>query len=372
MLLEKARWFNDAQAAAVLTIDDLANGWLDMDGSGPQPANDWGFACRGANSIYRYFENNILQKHPEIRFTVFTVFGRHCCDMVSGNYPGEAGDIFESDEFLRMLEHIVASGSEIGYHGHHHGPPNATVDPNTWGKEYEYFGHEKYREIMSRDLQRLHDAAGIRVLGGRSPRYQYDVGIVRMVSDLGFKWWSFDYTPYEAACGYRGDVFDFPTNVSGGVFTASPGSVRGRIREFLSPSPESRIEKMIRAGQVVTVTEHFQRSRPDGKRQTPTVFDDVDSLLRIFGILRRYDIWYATCSDIAHYRDSHDFTEIRPLDGGRVELTYSGRWDKPFLTVVSNRSSLRHIDAGDPIDGVLKRPGLWVYNDVPEGIYTAP
>ena len=371
MFAEKARWFNNAQAAAVLTLDDLANGWLDMDGSGLQPANDWGFACRGQNSIYRYFEDRILQAHPEIRFTVFTVFGRHCCDMVRGGLPGQAGSIFESDEFVRMLEHIVSTGNEIAYHGHHHGPPNATIDPSTWGKEYEYFGRPEYRRIVSDDLQRLHEITGIEVLGGRSPRYQYDEGIVEMVSELGLRWWSFDYTPFESAWAYRGDVLGFPTNLPGNVFPTSPRSLRDRIWSVISMPPERRIEKMVEAGQLVTVTEHFLRSRPDGKPQTPTVFDDVDSLLRIFDVLGRHDIWYATCSEIAHYRDSHGRTEITLLDGQRVRVVYSGRWPSPLLTLIADSPGFRNVATGARIRGVLREPGRWVFNNVEEGCYEA-
>jgi hypothetical protein len=84
MRLEKARWYNDAECVAVLTIDDLSYGYLDPTGRGVQPLTDWGYACRRENSIFHYFETRFLQRFPEVRYTVFVPYGARSALLAEG------------------------------------------------------------------------------------------------------------------------------------------------------------------------------------------------------------------------------------------------------------------------------------------------
>ena len=76
MLLAKARWFNDAQAAVALTIDDLSYGYLDPTGVGLGPFNDWGYGCRREGSVFRYFEEHFLAR-VDILIRSGNGIGRH-------------------------------------------------------------------------------------------------------------------------------------------------------------------------------------------------------------------------------------------------------------------------------------------------------
>jgi len=365
MRLEKARWYNDAQCAVVLTIDDLAYGYMDTSGSGFQPFNDWGYGCRGPNSIFRYFESWVLERHPEIKYTVFLPFGIPTYGSVETAYPKHAGDIFENPEFGALLRYIVQRGNEIAYHGHAHGRKAATIDPRSWIDEDRDYTPAQYREMVERDLERARSELGITVRGGRTPGYSNNASVLAVATSGLFRWWSFDYTPLRCPLGYRQGVFAFPTNLSGGVYHRRPGHWRDLIRVF---RVERGLRRLVAQQGVITVTEHFLRTRPDGRRQTPNVYDDVFSLNCIFTHLKQYDVWYATCSEIAHYQDSYDHTELRALSDGVYELSYRGGWDRPRLTLAADCPRLRHLDSGAVICGARRR-GRWHYNDVMVGRY---
>ncbi len=368
-LLRKATWFNDARTAAVLMIDDLTYGYLDADGRGPYAPNDWGYLARRPGSIFRYFEEQILDRFPEVRYTAFVVFGRHSMAMVDGQHDRYAGAAFESPEFLGLLEHIASSGNEVAYHGHHHGRTDASLDPWTRGVEHEQFGSEAYREVVAEDMRRLKALTGIEMRGGRSPRNQYDPWVLKMMSELGMRWWGRPAAAWRPEWQYEHGLLMFPTSVSGWYLSPRPGGVIGKALQWARGArTEGRLLRMIRRGEVVSIAEHFLRSRPDGRRQAPAIYDDVESLHRFFAILRQHDVWYATCSEIAHYRESHDHTRLLASNEQAVEVKYDGRWSRPFLSFVSAAPRLRRRSDGQLVYGAHKQ-GRWVYNDLQEGIY---
>jgi hypothetical protein len=224
---------------------------------------------------------------------------------------------------------------------------------------------EKYRELVAEDVARMQREYGIEVRGGRSPGCRNGPGIVAAATSGLFQWWSFDYTPYECPYGYRGGVFAFPMNVSGGVMRRRPGRWRDVVRVFQA---ERRIARLIEQGAIVTVTEHFMQFRPDGKRQTPNIFDDLDSLRRIFGSFRGQDVWYATCTDIARYQEAYDHTRLNARADGTYELAYQGSWDDPSLSLVGDGRQLQAVATGTVLQGGHKR-GRWVFPNVPPGVY---
>jgi hypothetical protein len=366
--VKKCRWLNDAAAAAVLMIDDLSNGYLDLGRTGLGPANDWGFGGRGPNSIFRHFEDELLSKYPEIRYTVFLPFGPHSIGLVESEYPAVARGAFQTEEFIDLLRHILAQRHEIAYHGHHHGSPNPTVDPDTWVAEHAYLGHAAYAERMAADLCRFKDVFGISVLGGKSPGYQYDARLEALLQRSQFKWWAFDYAPSGLFPEYRGRLIDFPANLVGDLFTTRGHPIRSYLRRLKA---EYRIERIVARGGIVAIQEHFLSTRPDGRRQHPNLYDDTGSLGRAFDVLRGEDIWYATCSDVAWYYDSVERTRIIPGRAGESQLVYEGAWDKPLLSVTAGSPRLLHVVSGAVIPGVRKG-GHWVFTGLAPGTYREP
>ena len=122
---------------------------------------------------------------------------------------------------------------------------------------------------------------------------------------------------------------------------------------------------------MIAVAEHFMGARPDGRRQTPNVFDDIDSLGKIFSFLRGSDVWYATCGEIAHYRESYDFTELTMGEDGTFEMVYSGSWDQACLTLTADAREIQNTRTGEIIRGVYRR-GEWVFNSFSPGSYRLP
>ena len=365
MKLTKAQWYNNAQAAVVLTLDDLSYGYLDPMGTGLSPANDWGYGCRRENSIFRYFETQLLARFPEIRYTVFVPFGKHAIGMVDSGHTGHAGDIYESEEFGRLLRHIVDTGNEIAYHGHHHGRRNPTVDPRTWREEDRDYTPEAYRELVRADVTRIRGELGIEVRGGRSPAYLTGPALAEAIGSGLFRWWSFDFTPYESPLGYRDRVLAMPSNISGDEFRRRPGQLRTLVRHW---HVERALARLVEQRSVISVAEHFLSSRTDGRRQSPNVFDDLGSLERIFGLLRGMPLWYATCSEIARYRECYDHMELAPQADGSVELTYCGSEPQPSVTLTGPERALVEVRTGVLHRGQY-RAGVWVFNNIGPGHY---
>jgi hypothetical protein len=385
MAVRKARWFNNAEAAVVLNIDDLSYGFMDITNAGHRPFNDWGLGCRGPNGVFRYFEAHLLDKYPELKYTVFLPFGRHSIGMVETRYPARAGDIFESAEFGELLQHIVASGHEIAYHGHHHGRKAPTVDPRTWLEEDVELGPDGYRDLVTADLARIHDELGISVRGGRSPGYRNNPPLLATVGSGLFKWWSFDFTPFQCRHAYRQGLYALPTNVEGRAFGRSVAygprtgfrsllqrpavmCLRNALAEY---SAEVGIRRLLRQHAVIAVAEHFMGTRPDGRRQIPNVFDDIDSLGKIFSLLRGADVWHATCTQIAHYRESYDFTALTTREDGTFEMVYNGSWDDACLTLTADAREIQNARTGEIMRGVYRR-GQWVFNNFSPGSYRLP
>lgn len=364
-MLKKCKWYNNATTATALTIDDLSCGYVDIYGNGINARTDWGYLGRQEGSIFKYFEDNLLNKYPEIRYTVFLPFGKHSAFMVDGEYPSAGLDIFKSPEFMELINYIISSGNEIAYHGHNHGSIQPTINPETWCKEYEYLGYERFKSVVSEDINKFEHNFGKKILGGRMPGYFYDQGVEAIIEESGFKWWSYDFTPFAHKHGYRGKVLDLPTNISGDYFKYSSNSIKNLLKQLRN---EQRFNKFVDNGYPVVIAEHFMGARPDGKRQTPNIFDDINSLDKIFGLLRGKDIWYATCSEIAHYIDSYEHTEIKLIGNQEYRVIYNGNWKNNLLSFCSHSPQLLDVNNNASIKGSYKN-GYWIYNSLRSGTY---
>jgi len=367
--MKKCKWYNNSKAAVVLTIDDLSFGYMNIKSLGLNPQSDWAYGIKEKNSIFNYFEKFLLCKYPEIKYTVMLPFGIHSIAKVNTKYEKYGNDIFFSKDFTQLLQFIVNTGNEIAYHGHNHGKINSTIDSSSWCKEYEQYNYQNYKDIVAKDIQRIKNEIGIKVLGGRSPCYMYNKSVERIISEVGFKWWSFDYNPKQFKHTYKKDVLSFPTNLSGAYFNRKITSIKRVITALLEDQKrELYLENLLKNECLLSIAEHFLSTRPDGKRQQPNIFDDINSLDTIFGILRGNDIWYATCSEIAHYLESYDYTEINKIDKNKYKIKYNGRWGKPYLSVKSKNREIKNLNNDEMIEGVYKN-GEWIFNNIGEGIY---
>ena len=205
----------------------------------------------------------------------------------------------------------------------------------------------------------------------------------KIIEELGFKWWASSSEMIgrrhpknsHSYFGVNQKILDLPTNIAGSIFNRTlkdktGGNALLRILKALfgQYKREQYLQYLYENGLIISIQEHFQNQRTDGKRQTPNIFDDLISLDRIFGILRGSDVWYATCSEIAHYLESYDNTEIIQRDDRTFEVKYNGRWGKPFLSMKSNYREIKNVKTDAILKGVYKK-GEWVYNDFGGGEY---
>jgi hypothetical protein len=359
----KCDHYDGSQATVVLMIDDLANGFLNHRGNGPDPASDWGFLGNGPGSIYRYFDRHFLELFPEAKFTVFLPMGEHAVGFPETGYAKVSRSPWEPGPFRELIGHILESGHEIAYHGRHHGLRSASLDPYSWSGEYRDHAPGAYAKIIQEDLEKFRTQFGRVIAGGKFPAYQYGETEQKSLAGLGLKWWVFDYDPRRRRHGRREGLLDIPANLPGNLFPSEKGKVKGHVRAWLW---ERRLAQRVSEGGIISIQEHFMSTRPDGKRQTPNVFDDILSLQRIYRQFRGADLWHTTCSELAAFLDSRDSCELRP--GEPAGFLIQGGSAGFGLTLKCDAPRIRFQGGEAWIEGRRKGDG-WIYNRVQPGQY---
>ncbi|MBD3232562.1 MAG: hypothetical protein GF315_02450 [candidate division Zixibacteria bacterium] len=378
--IKKCRYFNNYQTCATLMLDDLSLTALDDDGS-IKPWSDWGFRLNSEGSMFRYLEDNLLKKYPEVKGTFFFPIGKHAAMHHNAGYRLHFNEMNES---FKCFANEMSNRFEIAFHGTNHGRYKDNNNPSmsNWDQEFEYLTLDNI-PALAREIERVEDFLGIKMHGGKYPGYRMNGDSKKIVESLGFKWWCSHDSMINRKhndnrhyyFGEENRVLGFPTNLSGCVFNHhlksgfAPGSFTQRLRrEFRMIRFENYIRYLYKKGLIISIQEHHFCLRTDGKRQTPNAFDDINSLDMIFGFLRGADIWYATCSEIAHYLESYDHTDVEKQSNGNVILKYNGRWDEPLITLKSNCRQLQNVSTGEILPGVY-RQGEWLYNGIKEGEY---
>jgi hypothetical protein len=364
--MEKAKWFYNYNSPVIFGLDDLHNSIYKVEYKFLHPKYDFGYGGLKKNSIFKYFERNLLEKYPEIKYTIFLVFDKHS-SLMSSKYAKNL-DIYATNEFKELIRYIITTGNEIAYHGHHHGLRNATYDKKTWCREFDDFTNkEDFFEIIKSDLFKFEEEFGYKIKGGRSPCYMWRDDLIESLINLGFKWWSFDYKPFvnNIELKYKGyNIIGMPSNISGGIFNISNNYLKDIFKKFRLLN---KIHNMLKNGEVISIAEHFMTSRIDGKRQTPNVYDDINSLDFIFGYLRNKNVWYATFSEVAEYFYDYNHTKIIKKDKNIYELKNDKKY-KPFLTIISDSRFLLNLETQKKYEGIMK-DNKWLFNDLEIGIY---
>jgi hypothetical protein len=339
-----AIWPRDAQAAACLMIDDLTDGWIDVGGGARIGGADWGHACDGAGSSFRFLCDGLLREFPEIRTTFFVPVDRLPDVAASRNTP-HFQRIDARPEFVAFLRALDADERfECAYHGKEHGKPGPRSED--YEPEFTLYasvedalaGIERGREIWRRVFGR--DPAG-----GKYPAYASGAHGDAAIDRAGFTWWCRRFDPEVAGNGdavafeprFFGEagVVDVPSTVHGGLATLirpaslHPRRVAGALRHDWRALRNVRptLAALLERRSVISVQEHITWSRPDAGRLVPNVYDDAASLRRIFAELRRHRVWHATCGDIARYFEARSRTTVSAVGAHRFRVSYAGRQD---------------------------------------------
>ena len=79
------------------------------------------------------------------------------------------------------------------------------------------------------------------------------------------------------------------------------GKVKEILKNQLIKIKLNQIDFLIKNKLVISIQEHMAPSREDGRRQSPNIFDDRESLKYIFKYLNNKNVWYCTGSELAEY-----------------------------------------------------------------------
>ncbi|MBU0985235.1 MAG: hypothetical protein KKA42_15275 [candidate division Zixibacteria bacterium] len=362
-------------------IDDLSLTALSLDGR-TGPWGDWGYLLDGPGSLYAYINDNLLKRFPEIKGTFFYPLSRHGCQNTHAGYDVTYG---KRDQSFKTFVERIAPVFELAFHGTTHGRFRDPTNPSfgNWQQEFEYLTEDDI-PALAKQIREAEESLEVRLQGGKYPGCVSSAVSAHIVELLGFKWWSgsadmINRRHARNAHHYFGTgerVLNVPINIGGDVFNdvlhQTPGlfgGLRPLRRKLGKLRSEMYLQYLYEKGLPITVQEHHSCMRTDGKRQTPNLFDDIDSVSRIFSILRGADIWYATCTELAQYLESYDNSRIDIQADGQAVITYAGRWETMTLSCASEHRELVCEDTGETVKGRYKQ-GRWVYDRLSPGRYS--
>lgn len=371
--LDKCKWFDNHQTACCLMIDDLAPLVVSKDGK-IGPYNDWGYLMDSTESLHNYLDKWLFQKYPEIKGTIFLPLDSHNYIPQNMGYEIATRDI--DDKFINFLKSLQVR-FEFAFHGIKH----LWYDDNyNIIFEYENPGSDAIEDSI-RKVELFSNLSGIKFVGGKFPGYKYNDLSLSLIEALGSKWWVLDekmsnrrhrhnkirymhYQDYNYIC--------IPSNITTAIYSQAPSvsfikNIGRKLKNTFYASPNKYIQYLYNKGYPITIEEHYQNQRADGIRQIINLYDDIKFLDDLFGYLRPLDIWYASCSDIAHYYDTFHRTQIT-LKDDKMIIDYNGLWNTPLITLKVDKPILMHKENGSYIKGWRKKD-YWVYNITESGEY---
>lgn len=321
-------WPNNAQSPVLFYIDDLCNKWIDIKGDGRlTPENDWGYGGLDPNGVYRFLEREILSVNPEIKVTFFVLAGERAPIIINSliksySYPMNFDQ--KSKEFFSYIYN--ETHHELAYHGLTHGIPGEKS--KDFIQEWEsYKDLNEAIKIINKGKELFKDAVGQYPRGGKYCGYQSNEFSDESISRTGFEWWCRYYnkgiesaldpnftgvdknslTNYQSKLFGNRSVVDIPTTIPGNLFNKSKTkNPLKRIKILINKKQIleeklSEIDYLLENNLILSIQEHISPSRVDGRRQTPNIFDDKESLKMMFHYLKDKDVWYCTGSELANW-----------------------------------------------------------------------
>jgi hypothetical protein len=326
LVVEKARWLNDARSPVMLMIDDLTNAWHNRSrGDRWQPGGDWGGGLDSPGSALHCLEEGLLRHHPEAKVTFFTVAGP--ISAYTHHQPfSSVAPLDATDASRRFFSALAADPRfELAYHGYDHGTPGDRTE--TFLQEWRGFPSRGAAVAQTkRGLDIFSRAIGSRPRGGKYGGWDYNEFAEGAVDDCGFLWWCRDWMPRDIT-GRVPDGYYEPEFFGRNLVVALPSTVHGQ-----SWDPR-QVDRLLARRQVISIEEHIAPIRPDGLVQTPNIVDDMEDLRRLYRYVRGKSVWHATGTDIASYVIARERTLIHDVGSDGFSITYDGRVERPLLTL---------------------------------------
>jgi hypothetical protein len=334
LILTKTKWYNNADSPVCLMIDDLTNGWViknsaDIDG----PAYDWGGKHNKVNSATTYLNQKLLQRFPHIKTDYFTVVGKMNSFNTQSSFAFAEPIDFNKEALNYFRTLGLSINSEIAYHGMHHGIPRKLS--KDYIQEWESF------DSLAQGVKKIEKGKNIykRVFGqfptgGKYGGYKANHLSDSTIEESGFLWWCRDWKPRDISGEIDPGHYELEYFGEKRKVVSIPSTVHGRNWN------KKQLDILLNNKQIISVQEHISPRRPDGKIQTPNIYDDIKSLYKLFSYLEDKNVWHATCTEIARYFigfTNSIFYDLRK-DSFRVE--YSGEIADPIISVILSADCL--------------------------------
>jgi hypothetical protein len=318
--IEICKWYGNADSPVLFMIDDLANVWVDTNGNGEVDLEeDWGYAKDNEKSSFRHLNDNILKEFPHIKVTFFTPVGVRV-GMIENPLVKSISKMINCDEETKEFFRDIHNSPrfEIAYHGTTHGRVGKTN--RDFKQEWELFNtlEEAIMEVnYGREIYK--DVFGEYPKGGKYCGYKVNEYSDESIDRTGFAWWCRYWnmgiaeknpiTNFDIKTFGENNVLDIPSTISGailsGVLNPNMLTVKGKMKKVLKNQlikiKLNQIDFLLKNKLVISIQEHMAPSRDDGRRQSPNIFDDRESLKYIFKYLNSKNVWYCTGSELAEY-----------------------------------------------------------------------
>jgi len=362
-MLKIARWYNNFQTPAVLTIDDLSDAYINV--YNKTFKNDWGYFCDNEGSAFDFLQKNLLQKYPEIKITFFTPYAKHNVINENSKFKYKKFAVGERIEFTNFLKKLNNMGHEIAHHGSTHGKYINASKPSTvnnWIHEWALFDNvEEGVRVTLNGVKKFKEVCNLKITGGRYCGYIRRENSQEIINKCNFLYWSeigvYKKDGFTESYFGENNVISFPTNIAGNAFVRlswlSGDKRRDRKKKFFkyfqplySLYSYIHLYKLYKKQQIISIQEHNSPSTSSGFAQSANIVTDINSLNKIFNFLSHLSIWYATCNEIASYIYTRDNIKLEVIDEiVTIHFDNKKKINNPIISLVSKmKFSLIDID----------------------------
>jgi hypothetical protein len=349
----------------MLMVDDFTNVWVDANGNGRvEPEEDWGHALDSSGSVFEFLTNEILADYPHVRVTFFTPMARV---PMTKSYKCKAhfGPINEDERTIAFFRAVHRDPRfEVAYHGLTHGVPGEKTEDFV----QEWVAYKSLREAIEtieKGKEIYFEVFGEFPAGGKYCGYAQNSFSDESIDKSGFLWWCRRWDRGEVSPGaverfdvrYFGEhrVLDIPSTIFGAMFNPPRGIVaRARGGRKAVERGMEELEHLLRHRLVVSIQEHISPARPDGRRQTPNIFDDRESLKMIFDYLSDRNVWHCTGTELAEYVYCRDNLRLEENEAGFALSLPDGRdLKRRLVSIVIDRADVKQVvtPAGGRVTG---------------------
>jgi len=374
MEIKIAKWYKNVNSPVLFMIDDFANVWIDLNNNGKvNLGEDWGYAKNNLNSSFRFLNEKVLEDFPDVKVTFFTLVGKRSSVIKNYNIPRFAESIdydYLTKEFFKSINDDERF--EIAYHGLTHGISGENA--KDFCQEWKTFNSvEEAINQIEKGKKIYFDTFGKFPKGGKYCGYESNEFSDESINKTGFLWWCRYWNPKLKNIPFRkrfeikyfgsNKVIDIPSAFSGSYFTFKRRNsfikyiFKNCIKPIWIKKGLTLLEFLLENKLIISIQEHISPSRVDGKRQTPNIFDDKESLKIIFKFLKNNNVWYATATEVAEYFEARENTKVFIIGKNKFKLHYTGRIEKPLLTLLINENTFKKvISPSGKIYKIMKDP----------------